>query len=68
MGCPVAQYYAGGLVDAGGDGVDRGFHINHGNPFPEDSGFASDALNTAHGTQDRSNLQGRPAVPKITGH
>lgn len=68
VGCPVAEHHAGGLIDAGGDGVDRGLHVNHRDAFPEDSGFAPDALNTAHGTQYRSDLQGRPAVPEETGH
>lgn len=45
----VTQDHAGGLVDAGGDGIDGGFDFNHRNTFPENFGFAANALNTAHG-------------------
>lgn len=46
---PVAQDHAGGLVDAGGNGIDGRFDFNHWNTFPENFGFAANTLNTAHG-------------------
>lgn len=51
VGRPVPQNHAGRLVDVGGDGVDGGFDFDHRNAFPENFGFAANALNTAHGIQ-----------------
>lgn len=57
---PVAQDYAGGLVDAGGIGVDGAAHLQDDNTVSETLGLTPDALDAAHCIKWQRKPQQRP--------
>lgn len=65
---PVSQDHARRLVDVGGHRVDGGLNFDDGNPFPEAFGFATNALDAAHGPQRQYNSQRAPAIRRGVRH
>lgn len=68
--CPVAQHHAGGLVDAGGVGVDGAGHLQDDDTVSETLGLTPDTLDTAHCIKEQHSPQQRPEVwrRKTHGH